>query len=93
MSDLENAQYRTSDTNLAAFLVTQGGKVQSLEAENPQRVRFVISGLKNWERMRQAYFGAEIPVAPIQFMDERHKLLALLKAFQSEAASRRAVVA
>ena len=49
--------HRESDTALASFYVLRGARLEGCEMENARWVRFVLSGLDQWESVRQEFFS------------------------------------
>ena len=75
--------YKTSDTELAAYLMLEGATLVRLENENPRRIAFLLNGLQEWDGFRQKYWQHEAQVSPMKYAGTLRQLKAAVKDHQS----------
>lgn len=67
MTSEEKTYFETTDLGLAATIVTLGYELESLDRDNPSRVRFVFKRLGDLDEVVQAYWRNELTINPLAY--------------------------
>jgi hypothetical protein len=68
-------QYTTTDSHLAAFLVSEGAPLTRLKRIGPKKVRFSFSASRELHVLLRLYWGGHpLPVVPFRLLATLHDL-------------------
>jgi len=76
--NMEEKIFKTSDFYTAAFLLSQGFKLITLNRENPHRVFFVFEDKAGREKLIEDFFHSEVVIEPRKFITAIKELKSLI---------------